>query len=162
MRVIPTHTPNEGPWESNINVRFRFMYSQKWNCAALLFPNILYELGTRPRSFISGNTSIGFSVQCILGYQVKHGVLSLQDIRRRVISSERGGGLLITLAIHLKQSEYFGNLCKKYLIVRMPLYHSYVKQLSIWRGTLSNLKVPKCEILMSWISMIFLSWSLYR
>ncbi len=24
------------------------------------------------------------------------------------------------------------------------------------------LKVPKCEILMSWISMIFLSWSLYR
>ncbi len=24
------------------------------------------------------------------------------------------------------------------------------------------LKVPKCEILMSWILMIFLSWSLYR
>jgi hypothetical protein len=26
----------------------------------------------------------------------------------------------------------------------------------------SSLKVPKCEILMSWILMIFLSWSLYR
>jgi hypothetical protein len=25
-------------WESNINVWFRFMYSQKWNCTALLFP----------------------------------------------------------------------------------------------------------------------------
>ncbi len=87
----------------------------------------MYELGTRPRSFISGNTSMGFSVQCILGYKVKHGVLSLQDIRRWVISSERGGGLLITLAIHLKQNLYFGNLCKKYLFVRMPPYHSSVK-----------------------------------
>jgi hypothetical protein len=27
---------------------------------------------------------------------------------------------------------------------------------------LGSLKVPKCEILMSWIFMIFLSWSLYR
>jgi hypothetical protein len=69
----------------------------------------MYELGTRLRSFISGNTSIGFSVQCILGYKVEHGVLSLQDIGRRVISSERGGGLLITLAIHLKQNVYFEN-----------------------------------------------------
>ncbi len=67
----------------------------------------MYKLGTRTRSFISGNTSIGFSVQCILGYQVKHGVLSLQDVRRRVISSERGRGLLITLPIHLKQNVYF-------------------------------------------------------
>ncbi len=29
----------KGWWESNINVWFLFMYSQKWNCAALLFPN---------------------------------------------------------------------------------------------------------------------------
>ncbi len=64
----------------------------------------MYELEKRPRSFISGNASIGFSVQCILGYKVEHGVLSLQDVRRWVISSERGGGLLITLAIHLKQN----------------------------------------------------------
>ncbi len=27
-----------GRWESNINVWFRFMYSQKLNCMALLFP----------------------------------------------------------------------------------------------------------------------------
>ncbi len=29
-------------------------------------------------------------------------------------------------------------------------------------GGVTGLKVPKCEILMSWILMIFLSWSLYR
>jgi len=28
----------KGWWESNINVWFRFMYSQKWNCTAKLFP----------------------------------------------------------------------------------------------------------------------------
>ncbi len=27
---------------------------------------------------------------------------------------------------------------------------------------LTKLKVPKCEILISWIVMIFISWSLYR
>ncbi len=26
------YTANEGPWESNINVWFPFMHSQKWNC----------------------------------------------------------------------------------------------------------------------------------
>jgi hypothetical protein len=29
----------KGRWESSINVWFRFMYSQKWNCAASLFQN---------------------------------------------------------------------------------------------------------------------------
>ncbi len=29
----------KGKWESNINVWFPFMHSQKWNCAASLFPN---------------------------------------------------------------------------------------------------------------------------
>ncbi len=28
----------KGRWESNINVWFRFMYSEKWNCMASLFP----------------------------------------------------------------------------------------------------------------------------
>jgi hypothetical protein len=115
----------KGWWESDINVWFRFMYSQKWNWAALLFPkqNIMYclpistfmylraiyifpglvclyccsqigrpilgiyisltdtwmlELGTRPLSFISGNTSIGwifgtvwdFHTSCKLGSRV--------------------------------------------------------------------------------------------
>ncbi len=36
----------KGRWESNINAWFPFMYSQRWNCAALLFPkqnyNVLY------------------------------------------------------------------------------------------------------------------------
>ncbi len=36
----------KGRWESNINVWFRFIYSQKWNCAASLFTkqnyNVLY------------------------------------------------------------------------------------------------------------------------
>ncbi len=33
------HTANEGPVRiQNINVWFWFMYSQKWNCAASLFP----------------------------------------------------------------------------------------------------------------------------
>ncbi len=31
-------------WESNINFRFQFMYSQKWNCAALLFPKQNYNV----------------------------------------------------------------------------------------------------------------------
>jgi len=34
----------KGQWESNINVWFRFMYSQKWNCAASLFPKQNYNV----------------------------------------------------------------------------------------------------------------------
>jgi hypothetical protein len=63
----------KGRWESNINVWFRLMYSQKQNYVAWLFPKQNYnvqstnwELGTRPRSFISGNTKIRFSEQCII------------------------------------------------------------------------------------------------
>ncbi len=32
-----TTLQTKGRWESNIKVRFPFIYSQKWNCAALLF-----------------------------------------------------------------------------------------------------------------------------
>ncbi len=34
----------KGRWESNINVWFRFMYSQKWNCADLLFLKHYYNV----------------------------------------------------------------------------------------------------------------------
>ncbi len=34
----------KGQWESNINVWFRIMYSQKWNCGALLFPKQNYNV----------------------------------------------------------------------------------------------------------------------
>ncbi len=34
----------KGRWESNINVLFRFMYSQKWNCTASLFPKQNYNV----------------------------------------------------------------------------------------------------------------------
>ncbi len=34
----------KGRWESNINVFFPFMYSQKWNCAASLFPKHNYNV----------------------------------------------------------------------------------------------------------------------
>ncbi len=34
----------KGWWESNINVRFPFMYSQKWNCASSLFPKQNYNV----------------------------------------------------------------------------------------------------------------------
>jgi hypothetical protein len=34
----------KGRWESNINVWFPFMYSQKWNCEALLFPKQNYNV----------------------------------------------------------------------------------------------------------------------
>jgi hypothetical protein len=40
-----------GRWESNINVWFRSMYSQKWNCAASLFPKQNYN-GLSPNSCI--------------------------------------------------------------------------------------------------------------
>ena len=33
----------QGRWESNINVLFPFMYSQKWNCGASLFPKQNYN-----------------------------------------------------------------------------------------------------------------------
>ncbi len=33
----------KGQWESNINVSFPFIYSQKWNCAASLFPKQNYN-----------------------------------------------------------------------------------------------------------------------
>ncbi len=45
----------KGPWESNINVWFRFMHSQKWNCLALLFPKQNYN-------FLSPNFHIHISV----------------------------------------------------------------------------------------------------
>ncbi len=34
----------KGRWESNINVWFRLIYSQKWNCRALLFPKQKYNV----------------------------------------------------------------------------------------------------------------------
>ncbi len=34
----------KGRWESNINVWFRFMYSQKWNCAASIFTKQNYNV----------------------------------------------------------------------------------------------------------------------
>ncbi len=34
----------KGRWKSNINVWFRFMYSQKWNYAASLFPKENYNV----------------------------------------------------------------------------------------------------------------------
>ncbi len=33
-----------GRWQSNINVWFPFMYPQKWNCAAVLFPKQNYNV----------------------------------------------------------------------------------------------------------------------
>ncbi len=44
--VFSDCTANEGPVrrESNINVYFPFMYSQKWNCAASLFPKQNYNV----------------------------------------------------------------------------------------------------------------------
>ena len=39
--VLTRYTANEGP---NINVWFLFIYSQKWNCAALLFPKQNYNV----------------------------------------------------------------------------------------------------------------------
>ncbi len=33
----------EGRWESNMNVWFRFIYSQKWNCAVSQFPKQNYN-----------------------------------------------------------------------------------------------------------------------
>ncbi len=45
----------KGQWESNINVWFPFMYSQKWNCAASLFPeqdyNVLPPISWPPNSY---------------------------------------------------------------------------------------------------------------
>ncbi len=41
----------KGQWESNIKVWFPFMYSQKWNCAASLFPKQNYNV-LSPNSYI--------------------------------------------------------------------------------------------------------------
>ncbi len=38
------YTANEGPVRININVWHRFIYSQKWNCAASLFPKQNYNV----------------------------------------------------------------------------------------------------------------------
>ncbi len=37
----------KGRWEFNINVWFRFMYSQKWNCLTSLFPTQSYNVLSR-------------------------------------------------------------------------------------------------------------------
>ncbi len=34
----------KGQWKSNINVWFRFMYSQKWDCSVSLFPKQNYNV----------------------------------------------------------------------------------------------------------------------
>jgi hypothetical protein len=34
----------KGRWESNINVWFQFMFSQKWNCATSLYPKQNYKV----------------------------------------------------------------------------------------------------------------------
>ncbi len=41
---VTTTLQMKGWWESDINVWFRFMYSQKWNCAALSFPKQNYTV----------------------------------------------------------------------------------------------------------------------
>ncbi len=48
-RVLFTYLPihilqKKGQWESNINVLFRFMYFQKWNYLASLFPKQNYNV----------------------------------------------------------------------------------------------------------------------
>ncbi len=45
------YTANEGPVKFNINVWFSFMYSQKWNCEASLFPKHNYN-DLFPNSYI--------------------------------------------------------------------------------------------------------------
>ncbi len=45
LTVVPLITLQmKGQWESNINVWFPFMYSQKWNCAALLLSKQNYNV----------------------------------------------------------------------------------------------------------------------
>ncbi len=48
----------KGRWESNINLWFRFMYSQKWYCAALLFLKPNYN-GLSSYFHIRVNAGIG-------------------------------------------------------------------------------------------------------
>jgi hypothetical protein len=44
-------------WESNINVWFRLMYSQNWNCAASLFPKQTYNNVLSPNFHIHVSVS---------------------------------------------------------------------------------------------------------
>ncbi len=46
-----------GQWESNINVWFPFMYSKKWNCAALLFSKQNYNV-LSPNSYTLTHISV--------------------------------------------------------------------------------------------------------
>ncbi len=43
----------KGRWESNINVWFRFMYFQKWNCVALLYSKQNYNVLSPNFTFIN-------------------------------------------------------------------------------------------------------------
>ncbi len=47
-RCMPQTLQMKGRWESSINVWFRFMCSQKWNSAALLFPKQNYNVLSLP------------------------------------------------------------------------------------------------------------------
>ncbi len=42
----------KGRWGSNINMWFQFMYSQKWNCMAVLFPNQNYNVLSPSSTFM--------------------------------------------------------------------------------------------------------------
>ncbi len=54
LQCINSALQMKGWWESNINVRFPFMHSQKWNCAASLFPkqNYMFCLPIPPLIYI--------------------------------------------------------------------------------------------------------------
>ncbi len=49
----------KGQWESNINVWFRFMYSQKWNC--WLFPKQNYKVLSPNPTLIYQDRSVYFA-----------------------------------------------------------------------------------------------------
>ncbi len=74
-----------GRWESksNINVSFRFMYSQKWNCAASLFPKQNYNV-------LSPNFTIHVSVS--IGRPILEIYTSLTDTVHECRNCEQGKG----------------------------------------------------------------------
>ncbi len=69
MRQSFTTVQVKGRWESNINVCFRFMYSQKWNWAASLFPKQNYTVPS-PNLHIHVSVSVLYTVIPRIGLPV--------------------------------------------------------------------------------------------
>ncbi len=136
----------KGRWESNINVWFRFIFSQNWNCAASLFPKQNYNI-------LSPNFHIHLSVSDLYLY-----------------SWEKWGCAVSFLGIHKTDFQYNARLVLQNTAMLSTLQISsrvwvtclsHVLESRVWVTCLSH--VFESRVWVTCLSHVFdLAWLLLR